>query len=199
MNQFQNCSYRPVAANATATAESETNIDMDEWSTCSEPLKKNESIAEMVRKTGVAVAGGTMVGLGLIMIPLPIPIGCVVTGAGMSVLGTEFPAAQRVLDKTRDAVVDVIEKNCNDEETEEDFVLVPKRDDDRQPILEEFSLDKAAKDLKVKAKQFGKKALPVLKKMGSQSAEEVSIEMADSTKSREMYDPVPELTPSGTL
>ena len=53
-----------------------------------------------------------MVGVGLIMIPLPTPFGCVVAGAGMAVLGTEFPQAQRILDQTRDAVVDVIEKNC---------------------------------------------------------------------------------------
>ena len=58
-----------------------------------------------------------MVGVGLIMIPLPTPFGCVVAGAGMAVLGTEFPQAQRILDQTRDAVVDVIEKNCGEDGT----------------------------------------------------------------------------------
>jgi hypothetical protein len=65
-----------------------------------------------LKKAGVAVSGGAMVGVGLIMIPLPTPCGALVAGAGMAVLGTEFPQAQRVLDRTRDAVVHVIETNC---------------------------------------------------------------------------------------
>mmetsp|Transcript_18319 Transcript_18319/g.25830 ORF Transcript_18319/g.25830 Transcript_18319/m.25830 type:complete len:272 (-) Transcript_18319:251-1066(-) len=101
-----------------ATAED----DLDEWSTCSEPLRKTgpENLIDMARKAGVAVGGGAMVGLGLVMIPLPTPFGCVVAGAGMGVLAKEFPAAQQVIDQTRDAVVDVIEKNCLDEDDDDD-------------------------------------------------------------------------------
>ena len=50
------------------------------------------------------------------MIPLPTPFGCVVAASGMAVLGTEFPAAQKVLDQTLDATVDVLERNCDDDD-----------------------------------------------------------------------------------
>lgn len=49
------------------------------------------------RKAGVAVVGGSLVGLGIVLIPLPGP-GTLVVAAGMGVLATEFPAARRALD-----------------------------------------------------------------------------------------------------
>jgi len=69
------------------------------------------------RKVGVAITGGTMVGVGLVMIPLPTPFGCVVAGCGMSVLGKEFPAAQRTWDNAKGKVLDAIQKTSNKENT----------------------------------------------------------------------------------
>jgi len=124
MSSNNNTSSEPLERTNTVeeSSSSETGIDLDEWSTCSEPFPKtgSESVIDMARKAGVAVGGGAMVGLGLVMIPLPTPFGCVVAGAGMGVLATEFPAAQQMIDQTRDAVVDVIEKNCNDVDDGED-------------------------------------------------------------------------------
>ncbi|CAB9523015.1 expressed unknown protein [Seminavis robusta] len=58
------------------------------------------------RKARVAITGGTLTAVGLVMIPLPIPMGFVVATAGMAHLGQEFPAAQRMLDHTKERVVE---------------------------------------------------------------------------------------------
>jgi hypothetical protein len=53
----------------------------------------------MLKKGATAVVGGTMVGVGLVMIPLPTPCGCVVASSGMALLGSEFKGAQAMNDK----------------------------------------------------------------------------------------------------
>ena len=84
-----------------------------------EPLK-------MIRKGAVAAVGGTMVGVGLVMIPLPTPFGAVIASAGLGVLGTEFNEAKELNDKlidgakghlntARDAIVNGIERMNDDE------------------------------------------------------------------------------------
>jgi len=57
-----------------------------------EPLK-------MLKKGAVAAVGGTMVGVGLVMIPLPTPFGAVVASSGLAVLGTEFGEAKELNDR----------------------------------------------------------------------------------------------------
>ena len=51
---------------------------------------------KMLRKGATAVVGGTMVGVGLVMIPLPTPFGAVVASGGLAVLGTEFTEAKEL-------------------------------------------------------------------------------------------------------
>ncbi|KAL3916028.1 MAG: hypothetical protein SGARI_008056, partial [Bacillariaceae sp.] len=53
----------------------------------------------MIRKGAVAAVGGTMVGVGLVMIPLPTPFGAVIASSGLAVLGTEFKEAKDMNDK----------------------------------------------------------------------------------------------------
>ena len=72
--------------------------------------------AKMARKTGVAVTGGALVLAGLPMIPMPTPGGVVVVGAGMAVLATEFPAAQRALDRSRQGLKDLVGDESDDDE-----------------------------------------------------------------------------------
>jgi Putative transmembrane protein (PGPGW) len=50
----------------------------------------------ILRKGAVAAVGGAMVGVGLIMIPLPTPFGAVVASSGLAVLGTEFEGAREM-------------------------------------------------------------------------------------------------------
>jgi hypothetical protein len=69
-----------------------------------EEIQGNNHYRLYARKAGVAVAGTTLTAMGLVMIPLPVPLGAAVTGAGMSVLGSEFPVAQRMMDSTSGAI-----------------------------------------------------------------------------------------------
>jgi hypothetical protein len=50
------------------------------------------------RRVSVAVAGGTTIVVGLILIPLPGP-GTLIVLAGLSILGREFPRARRAADR----------------------------------------------------------------------------------------------------
>jgi hypothetical protein len=51
---------------------------------------------KMIRKGAVAAVGGTMFGVGLVMIPLPTPFGAVIASSGLAVLGTEFKEAKEM-------------------------------------------------------------------------------------------------------
>ncbi len=53
------------------------------------------------RKVVIAVVGGTVVVIGIILIPLPGPGSLVILG-GLAILATEFPAAQRLVDRMKD-------------------------------------------------------------------------------------------------
>lgn len=52
------------------------------------------------RKVGVAVVGGVVVVIGIILIPLPGPGSLVILG-GLAILATEFDAAQRLVDRMK--------------------------------------------------------------------------------------------------
>ena len=87
---------------------------------------------KILKKGAVAAVGGSMVGLGLVMIPLPTPFGAVVASSGLAVLGTEFNEAKELndkliggakshLNKARDNIVKGIEKmNKDDEDDDKD-------------------------------------------------------------------------------
>jgi hypothetical protein len=53
----------------------------------------------LIKKGAVAAVGGTMVGVGLVMIPLPTPFGAVIASSGLAVLGTEFKEAKEMNDR----------------------------------------------------------------------------------------------------
>jgi len=69
------------------------------------------------RRTGVGAVGGTMLGLGLIMIPLPFPppFGEILVVGGVSVLGTEFEAPKRVMRNARNVIQNAVESHRKDE------------------------------------------------------------------------------------
>lgn len=54
------------------------------------------------RKVVVAIVGGVLVVVGIILIPLPGP-GSLVIIAGLALLATEFASARRALDKAKDS------------------------------------------------------------------------------------------------
>jgi len=139
-------------------------------------VSKNEK-SSFVRKTATAVAGGAIVGIGLVMIPLPTPCGAVVAGCGMAVLGTEFPAAKRVLGKACNTVADVIERSVKENRDGEEQELSPElcaspsnySNEKMRNLIEEKQnhTGKDSKfDIKKSVKDLGKKAVPVIRKIG---------------------------------
>lgn len=115
---------------------SENGLDLQTQRRLEQEQALRESSAEIIeplkylRKGAVAAVGGAMVGVGLIMIPLPTPFGAVVASSGMAVLGTEFEGAREMnekiigttmfhLESAREHVIKSIESMHEEEEEEE--------------------------------------------------------------------------------
>lgn len=58
------------------------------------------STSGVIRKTGVAVAGGAVTAAGVVMLVTPGP-GIVAIAVGLGILGTEFKRPRRMLDRVR--------------------------------------------------------------------------------------------------
>lgn len=71
--------------------------------TAPRPDNSRPAVVRHARRVSVAVAGGSTIALGLVLIPLPGPGGLVVL-AGLSILGREFPRAHRAAHRARTAV-----------------------------------------------------------------------------------------------
>ena len=59
-----------------------------------------QSGSGLVRKTAVAVAGGTLTAAGIVMLVTPGP-GILAIAGGLGILSTEFAAARRTLNRLR--------------------------------------------------------------------------------------------------
>uniref|UniRef100_A0A7S1BTB6 Uncharacterized protein n=1 Tax=Corethron hystrix TaxID=216773 RepID=A0A7S1BTB6_9STRA len=79
-------------------------------------LTKKLTIKEHARRAGAALAGGALCAVGSVLTPLPTPGGLLFIGAGMMVLGTEFPQAQKAMDRALTGLENVIENNGIDED-----------------------------------------------------------------------------------
>jgi hypothetical protein len=80
------------------------------------------------KRAGIAIGGGTMVGVGLIFIPtLPPPFREALIIGGVSVLGTEFEAPKHVMHSARDSLEKAVGQNetTTEEETNESNARVP--------------------------------------------------------------------------
>ena len=84
-------------------------------------MNRGEKALKAIKKASVAVTGGALVAVGLPIMVAPTPGGVVVCGSGLALLATEFPAAQRVLDKSRDGLERMVgkEEDDNDNSDEE--------------------------------------------------------------------------------
>ncbi|KAL3943429.1 MAG: hypothetical protein SGBAC_002511 [Bacillariaceae sp.] len=112
-----------IAAQRRMKQEDEINAATKE---VIEPMK-------MLKKGATAVIGGTTVVVGLVMIPLPTPMGCVVASSGMAILGSEFEGAKEMNDRmiekskttlgnARDKAIAKIESMNSNDDTDDDSV-----------------------------------------------------------------------------
>jgi len=173
-------SFPPIDNESASKTESEL---INEWGDCDKPLQpslnKQDKKSSLLRKTSVAIGGGATVVIGLIMIPLPTPCGCVVTAGGMSILATEFPLAAQILGKTCDKFVEVIEKNITTEEGEED-----NEQKEQAAAAEEFVVigyspksystrfKSAQRTMGRQVSWIGRKAIPVIQSIGTNKKNE---------------------------
>mmetsp|Transcript_24882 Transcript_24882/g.30583 ORF Transcript_24882/g.30583 Transcript_24882/m.30583 type:complete len:321 (+) Transcript_24882:255-1217(+) len=146
--------------------------------------KENEDVDErtilkMVRKASVAVTGTALVAVGIPMIPMPTPGGVLVTGSGMALLATEFPAAQRILDRSRDGLENLVgneedddeQEEINSNKTEQKSRVNKKPDGLRLVKMDEVdeiinAADKAGKRTKRSLKRFVRRTiLPIMSKV----------------------------------
>eukprot|EP00567_Pseudictyota_dubia_P006861 CAMPEP_0197455196 /NCGR_PEP_ID=MMETSP1175-20131217/40117_1 /TAXON_ID=1003142 /ORGANISM="Triceratium dubium, Strain CCMP147" /LENGTH=285 /DNA_ID=CAMNT_0042988987 /DNA_START=247 /DNA_END=1104 /DNA_ORIENTATION=- len=113
---------------------------------------------DYARKTAVAASGSALVTLGVVMIPLPTPCGLAVVASGMAVLGTEFPAAQRVLDRTTEKVAQGLERMASLDEgsecSENDGAVMGDSSARREKRGAEQALRKGASRLAQKAQRL---------------------------------------------
>ncbi len=70
---------------------------------------RQNSIKRTARKAGVGAIGLTTIALGLVLIPLPGPGSLVIFG-GLTLLGSEFPTARRLSDRTKESVTKMLHR-----------------------------------------------------------------------------------------
>ena len=102
--------------NDAASSETTTDKDEEENTSSSSSSSWFTHSHNLIKKGAVAVAGGTMVGVGLVMIPLPTPFGAVIAGSGMAVLGTEFEAVQQTNQRMVNTMIQAIEEQQDQDE-----------------------------------------------------------------------------------
>lgn len=64
---------------------------------------QTSSSSGMIRKTGIAVAGGAVTAAGVVMLVTPGP-GLVAIAVGLGILGTEFKRPRRLLDRVKNKI-----------------------------------------------------------------------------------------------
>lgn len=78
-----------------------------------------EKALKALKRGAVAVTGTALVVAGIPLIPMPTPGGVVISGSGLALLATEFPAAQRVLDKGRDGLERMVGEEGDDDDSDD--------------------------------------------------------------------------------
>lgn len=143
------------------------------------------SRADLIRKTSVAVAGTALIVAGVPLVPLPGPGDFMILG-GVALLATEFPAAQRVLDGTRDKLVEVLGDDEDEieetaQEKEQIGTCIATKEgresvDAKQVAIDsekewvdsmEKGIQDAKRGLKKSARKMGKQVLPLFEKLAS--------------------------------
>ena len=70
---------------------------------------RQNSIKRTARKAGVGAVGVATIALGVVLIPLPGPGSLVILG-GVTVLGSEFPTARRLSERTKESARSLIQR-----------------------------------------------------------------------------------------
>ena len=117
--------------------------------------RKGSSVAKVAKKSAVAVGGGALIGVGVVMIPtLPPPFASIAFLGGYALLGTEFKGPRKVVKNARDKM----RKIGNDDDGDEGHEA--KEGESPSEIEKEFTNGENEKMLDSSIKK-GKKKNPV--------------------------------------
>lgn len=117
--------------------------------------RKGSSVAKVAKKSAVAVGGGALIGVGVVMIPtLPPPFASIAMLGGYALLGTEFKGPRKVVKNARDKMRKIGNDNGGDEGHE------AKEGESPSEIEKEFTNGENEKMLDSSIKK-GKKKNPV--------------------------------------
>ena len=98
-----------VQESSSSTTESATAATDNNSNEKEEP-SVSESAAAKWNKARVAVTGGLVTAVRLVMIPAPLPVGAIITAYGVSILAQEFDGAQVALENGKKALEGGFEK-----------------------------------------------------------------------------------------
>mmetsp|Transcript_15025 Transcript_15025/g.19027 ORF Transcript_15025/g.19027 Transcript_15025/m.19027 type:complete len:385 (-) Transcript_15025:115-1269(-) len=101
-------------------SQEEENDDNNNDRIDDQNIMNRERALKALKKGAVAVTGTALVVAGIPLIPMPTPGGVIVSGSGLALLATEFPAAQRVLDKSRDGLERMVGEEEDDSDDSDD-------------------------------------------------------------------------------
>lgn len=87
--------------------------------------KEEQTIEDILRKTATGIAGGALIAVGIPLVPLPGP-GFAIIGGGLAVLAKEFPAAQNILDKSKQKIEEFAEYKDEEDSLGLGFEIVDK-------------------------------------------------------------------------
>lgn len=118
--------------------------------------RKGSSVAKVAKKSAVAVGGGALIGVGVVMIPtLPPPFASIAMLGGYALLGTEFKGPRKVVKNARDKMRKIGNDNGGDEGHE------AKEGESPSEIEKEFTNGENEKMLDSSIKKGKKKKNPV--------------------------------------
>lgn len=118
--------------------------------------RKGSSVAKVAKKSAVAVGGGALIGVGVVMIPtLPPPFASIAMLGGYALLGTEFKGPRKVVKNARDKMRKIGNDKGGDEGHE------AKEGESPSEIEKEFTNGENEKMLDSSIKKGKKKKNPV--------------------------------------
>ena len=83
---------------------------------------EERSLFKSIRRGAVTIAGGALIGVGIPLIPTPVP-GALFIGGGLSLLSTEYPEAQQLMDKGVDLLNEYAKETSLSEDDTSDVGL----------------------------------------------------------------------------
>lgn len=96
--------HKEISNQEKNSSNNSISTDLDE----NVEQKEEQTIEDVLRKTATGIAGGALIAVGIPLVPLPGP-GFAIIGGGLAVLAKEFPAAQNILDKSKQKIEEFAE------------------------------------------------------------------------------------------